>query len=416
MNTKYLILGAGISGLSCAAKLQGEDYLILEREKEIGGYCRTFHQDGFVWDYAGHFFHFSNPQIQAEFAGLLSGRDIVFNQKSTKIFYKNRYIDYPFQYNIHQLEKQEFIDCLSDLYRRPAGPADSFQKMLYAKFGAGIANKFLIPYNSKLYACDLNQLDLNAMGRFFPYAEPEEIIRGFRDPQKATYNDTFYYSSRGAEAFVQKIAERVDMNRILLSADVQNIDLSRKFVRTSRGDVCYHYIINTIPFPRFLRLAGIQTSAAFSCNQVLVFNFGFDQSAAHSSLHWVYYPSSEISFYRVGFYNNILRQSAMSLYVELGFPEDSVIDTAYWRDAVLRDLKKVGILQNHRLTAENYVIMNPAYVHIREESNLEKESIKAALRKRQAYTTGRYGNWTYCSIEDCILQAYQTIAQIQDSR
>lgn len=257
MQARYLILGAGISGLSCAVKLQGEDYLILEREKEIGGYCRTFHQNGFVWDYAGHFFHFSNPQIQEEFAELLSGRDIVFNQKITKIFYKNQYVDYPFQYNIHQLKKQEFIDCLADLYRRPTGPADSFQAMLYAKFGAGIADKFLIPYNSKLYACDLNQLDLNAMGRFFPYAEPEEIIRGFRERQKATYNDTFYYSNRGAEAFVRKIAERVDTKRILLCTDAQNIDLTRKVVRTPKGDIHYHYIINTVPFPHFLRLAGM---------------------------------------------------------------------------------------------------------------------------------------------------------------
>ena len=48
--------------------------------------------------------------------------------------------------------------------------------MLYAKFGKSIADKFLIPYNEKLYACDLDTLDPDAMGRFFPYADKEEII------------------------------------------------------------------------------------------------------------------------------------------------------------------------------------------------------------------------------------------------
>lgn len=413
MDTNYLILGAGISGLSCASRLRGEDYLVLERENEIGGYCRTFHQNGFVWDYAGHFFHFRNPDIQAEFSGLLSGGDAVFQKKCTKIFYGGRYIDYPFQYNIHQLEKEEFIDCLTGLYCRPAGRAGSFREMLYAKFGAGISDKFLIPYNSKLYACDLDRLDMDAMGRFFPYAEPEEIIRGFREQQKETYNETFYYSRRGAEAFVQKIAENVDGSRVLCGTDVQRVDLERKRVETQNGTIRYRYLVNTIPFPRFLRLAGIRPEAVFSCNQVLVFNLGFDRPAADPSIHWIYYPDPAVCFYRVGFYSSILRQSPMSLYVELGFPEDAAVDVPYWREAVLRDLEKVGILRGHRLTGENSVLMNPAYVHIREESNREKERIKSALRERQVYTIGRYGDWTYCSIEDCVSQAYQTAANIR---
>mgnify|MGYP003307151589 CR=1 FL=1 len=184
--TKYLILGAGITGLSCASKLLDEDYLIVEKNDTIGGYCSTFHQGNFVWDYAGHFFHFNNPQIKEEFSDLLNGEDIVYNIKNTKVYYKGQYIDYPFQYNIHQLEKSELIDCLVGLYDRPQKKINTFKDMLISKFGAGISNKFLIPYNVKLYACDLDNLDKDAMGRFFPYAEPEEIICGFRKKQKKT--------------------------------------------------------------------------------------------------------------------------------------------------------------------------------------------------------------------------------------
>ena len=39
-NVKYLIIGAGISGLTFANYADG-DYLIIEKEKEVGGYCRT---------------------------------------------------------------------------------------------------------------------------------------------------------------------------------------------------------------------------------------------------------------------------------------------------------------------------------------------------------------------------------------
>lgn len=39
--------------------------------------------------------------------------------------------------------------------------------MLYGKFGKSIVEKFLKPYNEKLYAVDLTKLDVDAMGRFF---------------------------------------------------------------------------------------------------------------------------------------------------------------------------------------------------------------------------------------------------------
>ena len=52
--------------------------------------------------------------------------------------------------------------------------------MLYARFGRGIAEKFLIPYNEKLYACDLATLDKDAMGRFFPHADLTDIVRNMR--------------------------------------------------------------------------------------------------------------------------------------------------------------------------------------------------------------------------------------------
>ena len=42
-----LIVGAGITGLSYAAATSN-DYLVIEKEPEIGGYCRTILQDGFI--------------------------------------------------------------------------------------------------------------------------------------------------------------------------------------------------------------------------------------------------------------------------------------------------------------------------------------------------------------------------------
>ena len=55
-----LIIGAGISGLSYANFIEN-DFFIVEKESEPGGYCKTIKRNGFVWDYSGHFFSFSAP-------------------------------------------------------------------------------------------------------------------------------------------------------------------------------------------------------------------------------------------------------------------------------------------------------------------------------------------------------------------
>ena len=46
-NVKYLIIGAGISGLTFANYADG-DYLIVEKEDEVGGYCRTIKEKDYV--------------------------------------------------------------------------------------------------------------------------------------------------------------------------------------------------------------------------------------------------------------------------------------------------------------------------------------------------------------------------------
>ena len=119
-NVKYLIIGAGISGLTFANDADG-DYLIIEKEDEVGGYCRTIKRKDYVWDYAGHFFHFSTDEFKKKFLDSVDPDEIKYKDKNTKIIYKGDLIDYPFQTNIHQLEKEEFIDCLYRSEERRGG-------------------------------------------------------------------------------------------------------------------------------------------------------------------------------------------------------------------------------------------------------------------------------------------------------
>jgi hypothetical protein len=81
------------------------------------------------------------------------------------------------------------------------------------------------------------------------------------------------------------------------------------------------------------------------------------------------------------------------------------VDVAATRARVLADLAREGLVTDHNLVAEHSVIMDPAYVHITKGSLAERERMAALLQARDVYSIGRYGGWTYCSIEDNIVEA-----------
>lgn len=407
-----IIIGAGVSGLSYAMFSPNTDYRIFEASDSVGGYCKTTLRNGYVWDYSGHFFHFRDKDIEKIVETYLSDEDLITVQKMTRIKYKNKLIDYPFQQNIHQLPKSEFIDCLYDLFQAGDAPYRNFEQMLYCKFGKAIANKFLIPYNSKLYACDLNTLDKDAMGRFFPYAAKEDIIRNFKHTNNQTYNASFVYPKLGAIQYINAITSHIDTSKIVLKQQITDIDLRAHTARTASGEVIrYDKLISTVPFPALLRLCNCPfDESVYSWNQVLVFNLGFAKQGKDTQDHWIYFPERKYCFYRVGFYSNILRQDRMSLYVELGFNRHEEVCPERCLERVLTDLKKANILsEDNPLVDYETIVMNPAYVHITEQSVEDVQRKKQVLAQYDVYSIGRYGSWTYCSIEDNIKEAQSLV-------
>ena len=138
-------------------------------------------------------------------------------------------------------------------------------------------------------------------------------------------------------------------------------------------------------------------------NQVLVFNLGFDRKGP-SGIHWMYFPDPSVSFYRVGWYDNILGGDRMSLYVEIGAAHGAPFDVPALKARVLADLAREGIVTDHRLVAEHHVALDPAYVHVTKESLAETARLRQLLADRGVHSVGRYGGWTYCSIEDNLVE------------
>ena len=408
---RTLIVGGGISGL-CAALALGGDCLVLEQADEPGGWCRSIRDGGFVWDCAGHLFHFRTEAGRRFFLSLFRPEELIETRKRCRIFYHGAQIDAPFQAHLAQLEKEELIDCLCDLFQRPGpSPRGSFLDSLYSGCGAAITDKFLRPYNEKLYACDLDTLDAGAMGRFFPAMTPEEIVASLRQPREADYNSRFYYPREGAGALIDKLVRRLPAGCVRTGRRLCRVEADKRIAVDSLGRrYRYDTLINTAPLKRFLPLLGTEEArflaGSLSANRVLALNFGFAEPSPPDAPHWLYVPGAEARFYRVGYYDALTGGDRASLYAELSFPETAGIDVAREQEDALRALRRLGLVgTDNPLLAQSAVLMDSAYVHLRPGTEARVRSIREDLAAAGIHSIGRYGGWRYCSMEDCMLEA-----------
>lgn len=324
------------------------------------------------------------------------------------VLVKGRLVDFPFQRHIDQLALDDFLTCLRGLGSPGDPEPGDFSQLLESRFGRGICEMFLVPYNEKVYATDLARLDVEAMGRFFPQGNVLDILAGLGAASPPTYNSVFTYPEGGAVEFVRALQRDIAPEKIFLGERVLAIDLRRRVAVTSRRSIQYDSLVSSIPLPGLLDLSGLSYDRdVYSHNKVLVFNLGFDRKGLED-VHWIYIPSREVCFYRVGFYDNVWPRDQMSLYVEIGFPSDAELDEATImsvRERVLAELSATGIVARQRLIASHHVVLDPAYVHITRASERDVAEKKALLAARGVHSIGRYGSWTYCSLEDNIVEA-----------
>jgi len=426
LDVDVLVVGAGPSGLGTAAffdvakKAAGSDarLVVVEAAADPGGYCRTVKQDGFVFDYAGHFFHFRDPAMRDFLAKRLPADALCTVQRIARVIdVAGDEVAYPYQAHIGGLPKAAFIACLADLWRAEqereqaqttssASAPTSFKQWVRSRCGDALCERFLFPYNEKLYATDLDSLDADCMGRFFPEVRFADVMRALADDSaRYGYNSTFTYPKDGAVSYIDALRRDLDDNDLLLNEAVVAIDTDAHLVTTTKRRIRYRQLVSSAPLPKLLALCGLEVdAAAFSWNRVLVFNLGFAEKA-RADAHWIYVARADVPFYRVGFYDVIVDGPRASLYVEIGLPQTGDVDVAALLERTLAGLRSLGIIDTQPLISTHHVIMDPAYVHLTPRALTTTTAALATLAARDVHSIGRYGAWTYCSIEDNLIAA-----------
>ncbi len=144
------VLGGGISGLF-AAYFLGGDVEVLEADDRVGGLARCFGSEGFRSDIGGHILFSKDKEALAHELAVL-GDNRRRGIRANKILYKGQHVKYPFENGIDVLPKEEIVEILHSFVENPHKEApQNFREWMYHVFGNGLTEKYLLPYNEKIW-------------------------------------------------------------------------------------------------------------------------------------------------------------------------------------------------------------------------------------------------------------------------
>jgi protoporphyrinogen oxidase len=427
-----IVLGGGVAGLAAARRLQqrGRSCILLERCPSIGGLTRTVNVSDFCFDYTGHFLHLSRFKTPADlpFAGLDNGDWQRIDRRSSCLV-EGKMVTAPIQYNMWELPEDLRNACVASYDVRPPLSASDNMSLLdfiISGFGQQLADIFLIPQNEKTMSTSLDRLSMKAMGRFFPLPDEERVRAGIkRVSEKKEYNSTFWYPRVGGiELLVRGLANGIQ--DIRLNEEVIHIDLDRRTVYTRSGHTFpYDEVLSSIPLPDLCRISSdenIREQAQYLTHSTTIcINLGLLGPCPPelNGLHWVYTPDKSIPFYRVGCYSNISAGTCSvgfhSLYVEVGVGGDRVDQVEimeHIQPQVFGALSKLGWVDPASVVCVATHVIRCAYAHLTPEREELMPGIAGRLSDGGIRLIGRYGQWDYMSMEDCILSAISAVDHI----
>lgn len=312
MKMKYLILGAGHSGLTLANRLKqmGEtSFFVLEKEKEAGGLCRSTQVDGSPFDIGGgHFLDVRRPKVNEFLFQFMPEEEWEKFDRDSRIAVNGDVISHPIEANIWQMKLENQVEYLKSIAVAGCNLKEEmpqeFVSWIYWKLGDKIAENYMIPYNQKMFGEDLNQLGTYWLEKL-PNVSFEETLLSCLT--KKAYGEQpghaqfFYPKKYGYGELWLRMAEEIK-GQIKYDASVHAIDFDTNTVTTKEGETySADVIISTIPWMEFAKITGMPQELKekighlkYSSVQTAYFPDNLDTEA-----QWVYYPDPELSYHRI---------------------------------------------------------------------------------------------------------------------
>ncbi|MCI6330910.1 MAG: NAD(P)-binding protein [Lachnospiraceae bacterium] len=378
---KYLIIGGGPSGLTLANSLINngkDDVLVLERNEEAGGLCRSKNVDGSPLDIGGgHFLDVKNKRVLDFVFDFMPVDEWDRYTRDSRIVVNDNLIGSPIEANIWQMKLEDQVEYLKAIAVAGCNlnveMPEKFVDWIYWKLGEKIADDYMIPYNKKMFGENLDSLGTYWLNKLPNVSFDETLISCLERKAYGTQpgHAEFYYPKKyGYGEVWLRMAERLK-DKIIYNEKAVTLDLDNKCVNDKyEADI----IINTAPWDAFDEIKGLPENLKNNIKDLKHSSIVIDYipENVNNEAQWIYYPDSSLDYHRILVRHNFCPNSK-----------------GYWTETNLDRFNK------EKSKEGNYFIMDYAYPLNTIGKPEKMKQLLEYTKSKGVIGLGRWGEWQH---------------------
>lgn len=414
---KLGILGGGLTGISLAYFYKG-DSEVIEKENQCGGLCTSFNKNGFNYDIGGHIMFSKDIEILNFMVNVLED-NVQKNLRKNKIWYKNRYVKYPFENGLFDLDKKDNFECLYYYLKNKYSKPKNFKEWIYYTFGKGIAEKYLIPYNEKIWNIKTNKMGIEWVERI-PKPPMKDVIKSAIGIPTEGYKHQlhFYYPKVGGIQSLIKSIEK-NVNNIDVNFEIKSIKNKNGKWIVSDGKKYKEFdtIVSTIPIfdlasviedvPEKVKIA----LSKLKYNSIIIVLIGVNKSYL-SDKTAIYIPDTKVWAHRLCynkcFSSNNVPEGKSSLIAEVTVNDGDKIDRMADYDViekVANQIHKEGFINKNDICETDIKRIKYAYVIYTIDYQKNIKVVYDYFNELGIKLCGRFSEFKYINMDACIRRA-----------
>jgi len=436
---KIYILGGGLAGVSLAYFLQNDKRItridILEKNEVLGGLCRSFKIRGIYHDIGPHIIFSKDKEILDLMVRLL-GKNKNKLRRSNKIFYKGKFVKYPFENELSALAKKDREYCLNTFLNNPyeSYEVNNILQFFLKTFGEGITDTYLRPYNEKIWKFDPSFMDTQMVARI-PNPHKEDILKSANGVATEGYLHQlhFYYPKEGGinsliKGFTSRFNKKINIfveNEILTVdrfKDKWDVKTDKKVFKD------YDLVISTIPVQTLIEVYNktsipkkvIKAVKDLKYNSIVIACVNVKKDNLSNNFA-ITVPDKDIIFHRVSKLNFLgdtycRKDGSTTLMVEITYRANSIVDKMNDEaitKKIVNELEKVKFI-NSRWDVNFIDIKRLEYAYVIYDLNHRKnmDLIKKYFTSQGIKLCGRFGEFEYLNMDTVIKYAKELSKKI----
>lgn len=407
---KYAIIGAGVSGLTCAQLLKerGEDVIVFEADSRPSGMIKCDRVNGHLFHRTGGHVFNTKRQDVFDFFWKHFDKEKEFskaNRNSVVAMDGGLFVPYPIENHVYKFGDEIVQLCVNDWLAMYANKESivpqNFEEFLIDRFGKTLYNIYFQPYNEKVWRRDLTKVPLSWLEGKLPMPTVDEMffnnIKKVEE-KKFVHSSFFYEKNNGSQFLADRLAEGI---YVRYNTPIDTIEKNSK------------WSVNGEEFDRVIFCGNIKQLPTLieglidDGDQAMINNLESHGTTSvlceidDNPYSWIYLPSRKHSSHRIictGNFSPANRgHGKMSATIEF---TDFIS-----KDDILNNLEQIPL--HPKYITHNY----EKYTYPIQSATTRNDikQLKVKLSYSDFYLCGRFAEWEYSNMDVCMGSAIDLI-------